>query len=133
MAALYEVHEQMLLKDRTLTTSNTTLHNSHETENVTKSVDHKPTDSKTCTKFRDDDYLTIGDILQIPLILMHAQTNKKLLLHKKSSDPLNLPMTPKFSNKGSSMTLKNYGLAETLIFKIRFIIRTLRMCSLKLG
>ena len=55
-----------------------------------------------------------GPILQIPLIVMHAQTIKKLLLHKKSSDPLNLPMTPKFSNKGSSMTPKNYGLAETL-------------------
>ena len=49
---------------------------------------------------------------------MHAQTNKKLLLHKKSSDPLNLPMTPKFSNKGSSMTPKNYGLAETLILAL---------------
>ena len=83
-------------------------------ENVTKAVDHKPTDSKTCTEFRDDHYLRIGDILQIPLILMHAQTNKKLLLRKKGSDPLNLPMTPKFSNKESSMTPKNYGLAETL-------------------
>ena len=46
---------------------------------------------------------------------MHAQTNKKLLLHKKSSDPQNLPMTPKFSNKGSSMTPKNGGLAESLM------------------
>ena len=91
------------------------MHNSHEIKNVTKAVDHKPTDSKTCTEFRDDHHLTIGDILQIPLILMHAQTNKKLLLHKKSSDPLNLPMTPIFSNKGSSMTPKNYGLAETLV------------------
>ena len=34
---------------------------------------------------------------------------------KKSSDPLNLPMTPKFSNKGSSTTPKNSGLAETLL------------------
>ena len=41
----------------------TTLHNSHETENITKAVDHKPTDSKTCTKFRDDHYLMIWNIL----------------------------------------------------------------------
>ena len=27
-------------------------------------------------------------------------------------------MTPKFSNKGSSMTPKNYGLAETLKFDL---------------
>ena len=53
---------------------------------------------------------------------MHAQTNKKLLLRKKSSDPLNLPMTPKFSSKGSSMTPKNYGLAETLLFKKKEVI-----------
>ena len=56
----------------------------------------------------------IGDILQIPIIVMHAQTNKKLLLHKRSSDPLNLPMTHKFLYKGSSMTPKNSALAETL-------------------
>ena len=43
-----------------LTTSNTTLHNSHETENITKAVDHKPTDSKTCTEFRDDHNLTMN-------------------------------------------------------------------------
>ena len=73
-----------------------------------------PRTGETCTKFRDDHYLTIGDILQIPLILMHAQTNKTLLSHKKSSDPLTLPMTPQFSNKGSSMTPKNSALAETL-------------------
>ena len=85
------------------------LHDIHETENVTKVVGHKPTNSKTCTKFQDDHYLLIGDIHQIPLILTHVQTNKN---PKKSSDPLNLPMTLKFSNKGSSMTSKNSGLAD---------------------
>ena len=39
---------------------------------------------------------------------------QKVIIQLKSSDPLNLPMTPKFSNKGSSMTPKNSGLAETL-------------------
>ena len=48
------------------------------------------------------------------LISMHAQTNK-VIIHKKSSDPLNLPMIPKFSNKESSMTPENFGLAETLL------------------
>ena len=33
---------------------------------------------------------------------------------KKSSDPLNLSMTPRFSNKGPSMKLQNSGFAETL-------------------
>ena len=102
------------LKDRALATSNTTLHNSHETENVTKAVDHKPTNNKICIEFQDDHYLMIGEILQIPLISIHTQTNKKSL-HKKSSDPLNLQMTPKFSNKGSAMTPKNSGNAETLL------------------
>ena len=41
----------------------------------------------------------------VPLILMHDQTNK-VIKHKKSCDPLNLPMIPKFSNKGSLMTPK---------------------------
>ena len=41
------------LEDRALTTSNTSLNNSHETENVTKAVDHKPIDSKTFTEFRE--------------------------------------------------------------------------------
>ena len=50
----------------------------------------------------------------IPLISMHVQTNK-VVIHKKRSDPLNLPMIPKFSNKGSSMTPKKFGLAETLL------------------
>ena len=66
------------LKDSALATSNTTLHNSHETENVTKAVVHKPSD-RACTEFRDDHYPTIGDILQIPLISTHVQTNKELL------------------------------------------------------
>ena len=48
---------------------------------------------------------------------MRRQT-KSYYYTKKSSDPLNLPMTPKFSNKGSSMTPKNYGLAETLILAL---------------
>ena len=42
------------------------------------------------------------------------QTNKEVNLHKKSSDPLNLPMTPKFFNNGSSVTPQNSGLAETV-------------------
>ena len=53
-----EIGEQTLLfscplEDRALTTSNTTLNNSHETENVTKAINHKPIDSKTCTEFRE--------------------------------------------------------------------------------
>ena len=32
---------------------NQRLNNSHVTENVTKAVDHKPIDSKTCTEFRE--------------------------------------------------------------------------------
>ena len=95
-----------------LTTSNKTLHNSHETENVTKAVDHKPTDSKTCTEFRDNHYLTIGDILQIPL---YRRMRRQIKSYMKTSDPLNLPMTPKFSNKGSSMIPINSGLAEKLM------------------
>ena len=66
----YEIDDAFIscpLNDRALTTSKKTLHHSHETENVTKAVDHKPTDSKTSTEFRDNHYLTIGDILQIPL------------------------------------------------------------------
>ena len=51
---------------------------------------------------------------------MDACADKKQgILHKKGSDTLNLPMTPKFSNKGSSMTLKNSDLAETLIVQVR--------------
>ena len=69
------------LEDRALTTSKTTLNNSHETENVTKAVDHKPIDSKTCTEL-ENLYLTIGDILQIPLILTHAQTKGNYTLKK---------------------------------------------------
>ena len=56
-----EIGEQKLLflvlwrKGRlwALTTSNTALNNSNETENVAKAVDHKPIDSKTCTEFRE--------------------------------------------------------------------------------
>ena len=47
-------------------------------ENVTRAIDHKPNDSKTCTEFREEHYLMIGDILQTSLISTHAQTNKKL-------------------------------------------------------
>ena len=55
---------------------------------------------------------------------MHAQTKSNYAL--KSSDPLNLPMTPKFINKGSSMTLKNSGLAETLSYVTAHILWVLK-------
>ena len=48
---------------------------------ITKAVDHKPIDSKTCTEF-ENYYLTIGEILQIPLILTHAQTKSNYTLKK---------------------------------------------------
>ena len=77
-------YEQTLLFLVLWRTSNTTLNNSHETENVTKAVDHKPIDSKTCTEFREllsyDSALV--DILQIPLILTHAQTKSNYTLKK---------------------------------------------------
>ena len=77
----------------------------------------KPTDSKTCTKFGDNLYLTKGDILQVPLVSTHAQKNKKLLLIK-SPDPLNLSMTPKFSNKGSLITTENCRDTDNYIIKL---------------
>ena len=40
--------------DSVLSTSKTTLHNSHETANEPKAVNYKPTDSKTCREIRDD-------------------------------------------------------------------------------
>ena len=50
---IFKIRRPKVADYAALTTSNTTLNNSHETENVTKAVDHKPIDSKTCTEFRE--------------------------------------------------------------------------------
>ena len=67
------------LEDRALTTSNRTLNNSHETENVTKPLITSLLIVKHAPNFKNF-YLTIGDILQIPLILTHAQTKSNYTL-----------------------------------------------------
>ena len=57
---------------------------------------------------------------------------QKVIIHYKSSDPPNLPMTPKFSNKGSSMTPKNSGLAETLaILPVGFTVQYITLNTIK--
>ena len=88
------------LEDRALTTSNKTFHNSHETENVTKAVDHKPTDSKTCTEFWDNHYLTIDDILQIPLYRCMGRPIKSYILYMKKFWPSKFANDPQIFKQG---------------------------------
>ena len=99
------------MEDRALTTSNTTLNYYHETENVTKAVDHKPIDRKTCT----NDFYLIDRGHSSNTFNIDACFRQKVIIHKKKFWPSKCANYPQiFKKKGSLMTPKNSGLAETL-------------------